>query len=82
MAGIGVPSIHIKNLTDGCFKQQLTINMKRSTAIQLNQYQKLELDLGQEDEFLNISSEDIEEQEVFIGTLDSEAKHYLKFPVT
>ena len=35
--------------------------MKRSTAIQLNQYQKLELDLGQEDEFLNISSEDIEE---------------------
>ena len=74
MAGIGVPSSHIKNLTDGCFKQQLTINMKRSTAIQLNQYQKLELDLGQEDEFLNISSEDIEEQEVFIGTLDSEAK--------
>lgn len=46
--------------------------MKSSAAIQLNLYQQADIDL--EDEFISIPPEDIEEQEMFMLSLDNENK--------
>ena len=41
LGGIGIPSIHINNLENGQFKQQLTQGMKQSAAVNLNLYHQL-----------------------------------------
>ena len=72
LGGIGSPLIHVENLMEGMFKQQLTEGMRRSAAVSLNQYKKTDYDFDLIDQPL--TSKDIEEQQVSVAALTSEEK--------
>jgi hypothetical protein len=65
---IGIPALHISNLENGIFKQQLTPEVKRSAAINLNLYKQTDYDHDLDSE-MTLTADDIKEQEIgLLGT--------------
>ena len=60
---IGIPALHISNLENGIFKQQLTPEVKRSAAINLNLYKQTDYDHDLDSE-MTLTADDIKEQEI------------------
>ena len=71
LGSTGIPAIHINNLDNGLFKQQLTAKEKRSTAVNLNLYKQTDYDHDLDSE-IALTANDIEEQEIGLIGLSPE----------
>ena len=69
---IGIPALHISNLENGIFKHQLTPEVKRSAAINLNHYKQTDYDHELDSE-MTLTADDIKEQEIGLLGLSLES---------
>ena len=73
LGSTGIPAMHINNLENGLFKQQLTAKEKRSAAVNLNLYKQTDYDHELDSE-MALTANDIEEQEIGLIGLSPELK--------